>query len=151
MANFLGGQSSSHSLGPAVLDGIDFDIRGRSNQFWGDIARFLTTPQCPFLDAWIGNALTTSLFYFVWAQFCYNPPCQYISGGIISNLENAWKQWTSSIPANKIFLGLPTSPQAAGSGFIAAELTSNVLLAIQVSAKYRGVTLWSRYYDAQSG
>lgn len=39
--NFLGGQSSSRPLGPAVLDGIDFDIEGGSNQHWDDLARYL--------------------------------------------------------------------------------------------------------------
>ncbi|TKY58832.1 Acidic endochitinase [Spatholobus suberectus] len=164
--NFLGGLSSSRPLGPAVLDGIDFDIEGGSNQHWGDLARFLkgygmakqgkqvyitAAPQCPFPDAWIGNALTTGLFDYVWVQFYNNPPCQYTSGEI-SNLEDAWKQWTTSIPANKIFLGLPASSQAAGSGFIpSADLISKVLPTIKGSAKYGGVMLWSRYYDVQSG
>ncbi|XP_028762090.1 acidic endochitinase-like [Neltuma alba] len=161
--NFLGGQSSSRPLGPAVLDGIDFDIEGGSNHYWGDLARYLKSygnqgrkvyitaaPQCPFPDAWIGNALKTGLFDYVWVQFYNNPPCQYSSG--ITNLDDAWKQWTSDIPANKIFLGLPASPEAAGSGFIpASDLTSTVLPKIKASAKYGGVMLWSRYYDAQSG
>ncbi|XP_020204672.1 acidic endochitinase [Cajanus cajan] len=159
--NFLGGQSPTRPLGPAVLDGIDFDIEGGSNQHWGHLARFLkgygkqvyitAAPQCPFPDAWIGNALTTGLFDYVWVQFYNNPPCQYTSGEI-SNLEYAWKQWISGIPANKIFLGLPASPQAAGRGFLpASDFTSKVLPAIKGSAKYGGVMLWSRYYDVQSG
>jgi len=159
--NFLGGESSSRPLGPAVLDGIDFDIEGGSNQHWGDLARLLkgygkqvnitAAPQCPFPDAWIGNALTTGLFYYVWIQFYNNPPCQYTSGAI-SNLENAWKQWITGIPANKIFLGLPASSEAAGSGFIpSADLISEVLPAIKGSSKYGGVMVWSRYYDVQSG
>ncbi|XP_054792118.1 acidic endochitinase-like [Prosopis cineraria] len=162
--NFLGGQSSSRPLGPAVLDGIDFDSEGGSNQHWGDLARFLrgygangkkkvyitAAPQCIFPDAWIGNALKTGLFDYVWVQFYNNPPCQYSSG--MTSFEDAWKQWTSDIPANKIFLGLPASPEAAGTGFISAtNLTSAVLPALKTSAKYGGVMLWSRYYDAQSG
>ncbi|KAL5100137.1 hypothetical protein RYX36_004464 [Vicia faba] len=159
--NFLGGQSPSRPLGPAVLDGIDFDIEGGTNLYWDDLAKYLkgysenvyltAAPQCPFPDAWIGNALKTGLFDCVWVQFYNNPPCQY-SGGAISNLEDAWKQWISDIPAKKIFLGLPASPEAAGSGFIAAtDLTSKVLPAIKDSSKYGGVMLWSRYYDGQSG
>ncbi|KAG5001827.1 hypothetical protein JHK87_022899 [Glycine soja] len=167
--NFLGEHSSTtrRPLGSAVLDGIDFDIEGGSNKHWGDLARILkgygmakqskkvyitAAPQCPFPDAWIGNALTTGLFDFVWVQFYNNPPCQYNSSGAISNLEDAWKQWITSIPANKIFLGLPASPLAAGSGFIpSADLISNVLPAIKGSSKYGGVMLWSRYYDVLSG
>ncbi|KAG5017365.1 hypothetical protein JHK85_023501 [Glycine max] len=121
-------QLSSRPLGPAILDDIDFDIEDGSNQHWGDLAKFLkgygmakqgkqafitAAPQCPFPDAWIGNALTTGLFDI--------------------SLEDAWKQ-------------------VAGSGFIpSADLISKVLPAIKGSAKYGGVMMWSRYYDAQSG
>lgn len=162
--NFLGGHSSSRPLGPAVLDGIDFDIEGGSNKYWGDLARSLkkyskrgkkvyitAAPQCPFPDAWLGNALKTRLFDHVWVQFYNNPPCQYTPGDV-SNLENAWKQWISDIPARKIFLGLSASPQAASSGFIPVrDLISKVLLAIQDSKIYGGVMLWSKYYDDQTG
>ncbi|KAF9595711.1 hypothetical protein IFM89_003453 [Coptis chinensis] len=162
--NFLGGQSSSRPLGDAVLDGIDFDIEGGSNLYWDDLARYLSgyskkgkkvyltaAPQCPFPDAWVGGALTTGLFDYVWVQFFNNPPCQYASGSI-TNLEDAWKQWTTSIPGAQIFLGLPAAPQAAGSGFIPVnDLTSEVLPAIKGSSKYGGVMLWSKYYDDQTG
>ncbi|KAH7577996.1 hypothetical protein JRO89_XS01G0325200 [Xanthoceras sorbifolium] len=162
--NFLGGQSSSRPLGNAVLDGIDFDIEGGTSLHWDDLARYLSgystqsnkvyltaAPQCPYPDAWVGGALKTGLFDYVWVQFYNNPPCQYTSGSV-SSLEDAWKQWTTDIPATKIFLGLPASPEAAGSGFIpASDLTSQVLPAIKGSAKYGGVILWSKYYDDQSG
>ncbi|CAB4301966.1 unnamed protein product [Prunus armeniaca] len=162
--NFLGGHSSSRPLGAAVLDGIDFDIEGGTDQHWDDLARYLSgyskkgkkvyltaAPQCPFPDAWVGNALKTGLFDNVWVQFYNNPPCQYTSGDV-ANLEDSWKQWTSAIPAHKIFLGLPAAPQAAGSGFIpATDLNSQILPAIKSSAKYGGVMLWSKYYDDITG
>ncbi|OUZ99424.1 Glycoside hydrolase [Macleaya cordata] len=152
--NFLGGKSDSRPLGDAVLDGIDFDIEGGTNQHWDELARYLkgyAAPQCPFPDAWIGDALKTGLFDYVWVQFYNNPPCQYTSGAV-SNLEDAWKQWTSSIPATKIFLGLPAAPQAAGSGFIpSSDLISTVIPAIKGSEKYGGVMLWSKYYDDLTG
>nr|ABL74451.1 class III chitinase [Casuarina glauca] len=162
--NFLGGQSSSRPFGPVILDGIDFDIEGGTNKHWDELARYLSrysnqgkkvyltaAPQCPFPDTWIENALKTGLFDYVWVQFYNNPPCQY-SSGELANLEDAWKQWTSDIPTNKIFLGLPASPEAAGSGYIpVADLTSNVLPAIKGSSKYGSVMLWSKYYDDQSG
>ncbi|CAI9764176.1 unnamed protein product [Fraxinus pennsylvanica] len=162
--NFLGGKSSSRPLGNAVLDGIDFDIEGGTSQHWDELARYLSkystrskkvyltaAPQCPFPDTWVGGALKTGLFDYVWVQFYNNPPCQYASGDI-SNLKKAWKEWISSIPATKIFLGLPAAPDAAGSGFIpVADLTSTVLPAIKGSTKYGGVMLWSKYYDDQTG
>ncbi|KAI6707724.1 hypothetical protein NL676_010686 [Syzygium grande] len=161
--NFLGGQSSSRPLGDAVLDGIDFDIEGGTTQHWDDLARDLSAyssggnkvyltaaPQCPYPDAWVGGALQTGLFDYVWVQFYNNPPCEYSSGNV-GNLEDAWKQWTS-ITAGQIFLGLPAAAEAAGSGFIpASDLTSTVLPTIKGYPKYGGVMLWSRYYDGRTG
>ncbi|KAB2086450.1 hypothetical protein ERO13_A04G029800v2 [Gossypium hirsutum] len=162
--NFLRGQSASRPFGDAILDGIDFDIEGGTNQHWDDLAKYLSgysqqgkkvyltaAPQCPFPDAWVGGALKTGLFDYVWVQFYNNPQCQCTDGDI-TNLEQAWKQWTNDVPATKIFLGLPASPEAAGSGFIPiSDLTSQVLPAIKGSAKYGGVMLWSKYYDDQTG
>jgi chitinase len=55
-----------------------------------------------------------------------------------------------TVPAKQIFLGLPASPQAAGSGFIPADdLKSDVLPLIKTSGKYGGIMLWSKYYDDQ--
>ncbi|KAL3813214.1 hypothetical protein ACJIZ3_014482 [Penstemon smallii] len=157
--NFLGGKSPSRPLGDAVLDGIDFDIEGGTNLYWDDLARYLSNygkrggkkvyltaaPQCPFPDYYIGNALQTGLFDYVWVQFYNNPPCQYSSG--ITSFEDSWKDWTS-VPAGKIFLGLPASPEAAGTGYVTAgELTAKVLPVIKGDDKYGGVMLWDRYHD----
>ncbi|KAF8037967.1 hypothetical protein BT93_B0728 [Corymbia citriodora subsp. variegata] len=161
--NFLGGNSSSRPLGDAVLNGIDFDVEGGSNAHFDDLATYLSeyskrgnkvyltaAPQCPYPDAWLGGALETGLFDYVWVQFYNNPPCQY-NASAIDNLEDAWKQWIT-IPAKQIFLGLPASPDAAGSGFVTvSDLLSEVLPSIQQYPEYGGVMLWSRYYDDQSG
>ena len=40
--NYLGDELSPHPLGPAILDGIDFDIEGGTNQHWDDLARYLS-------------------------------------------------------------------------------------------------------------
>ncbi|KAJ9679656.1 hypothetical protein PVL29_021550 [Vitis rotundifolia] len=130
--NFLGGQSSSRPLGDAVLDGIDFDIKLGSTQYWDDLAR------------------KEGLFDYVWVQFYNNAPCQYTTGNT-NKLLNSWNRWTSSINS-RIFLGLPAASAAAGSGFIPANvLTSQILPVIKRSPKYGGVMLWSKYYDDQSG
>ncbi|KAF5464396.1 hypothetical protein F2P56_014473 [Juglans regia] len=155
--NFLGGQSNSRPLGDAVLDGIDFDIEGGTTQHWDELARALSAfsqqkkvyltaaPQCPFPDAWLKGALDTGLFDYVWVQFYNNPPCQY--SGNADNLKSYWNQW-NTIQAGQIFLGLPASPEAAGSGYISPDvLNSDVLPAIKSSSKYGGVMLWSRNYD----
>ncbi|KAK3010400.1 hypothetical protein RJ639_012887 [Escallonia herrerae] len=159
--NFLGGKSTSRPLGNATLDGIDFDIELGSNQYWDDLTRYLKAyckkvyltgaPQCPFPDNFLGGALNTRLFDYVWVQFYNNPPCQYTTGNT-SDILSSWNRWTTSVSARKIFLGLPAAPQAAGSGFIPADvLTSEILPVISKSAKYGGVMLWSKYWDDQSG
>ncbi|KAA8520705.1 hypothetical protein F0562_015023 [Nyssa sinensis] len=151
------GQSSSRPLGDAILDGIDFDIEGGTTQHWDELARALSdfnqqrkvyltaAPQCPFPDAWMGGAIGTGLFDYVWVQFYNNAPCEYSGNG--DNLNNAWNQWTT-IQANQVFLGLPAASNAAGSGFIPADvLVSQVLPSIKSSPKYGGVMLWSRGFD----
>uniref|UniRef100_A0A0E0C0Y8 GH18 domain-containing protein n=1 Tax=Oryza meridionalis TaxID=40149 RepID=A0A0E0C0Y8_9ORYZ len=85
--------------------------------------------------------------------FYNNPPCQYAAGsGGAANLLDAWLQWTSGVEARYIFLGLPASPGATGSGFIpVGSLESQVLPALKTSSKYGGMMLWSKYYDDQDG
>ncbi|RCV28244.1 hypothetical protein SETIT_5G390000v2 [Setaria italica] len=161
--SYLGGTSSSRPLGDAVLDGIDFDIELGSAKFWDNLAKDLkgmgkntgtsvllsAAPQCPFPDEWDGGAISTGLFDFVWVQFYNNPECQFSSGR--SAFLDAWKQW-ESVPAGKIFLGLPASKDAAGTGFVpAGQLTSQVLPLIRGSSKYGGVMLWSKFYDDRTG
>ncbi|XWS37924.1 hypothetical protein CRYUN_Cryun19dG0086900 [Craigia yunnanensis] len=162
--SFLGGKSRSRPLGDAVLDGIDFDIELGSTKYWDDLARYLSAyssqgrkvyltaaPQCPFPDRFLGTALTTGLFDYVWIQFYNNRPCQYTSGNT-NNLVNSWNRWTSSINAGKIFLGLPAAPAAAGSGYIPPNvLTSQILPVIRSSANYGGVMLWSKFFDDRNG
>ncbi|GAB4826294.1 hypothetical protein Ancab_040357 [Ancistrocladus abbreviatus] len=162
--NFLGGTSTSRPLGSAVLDGFDFDIELGSTLYWDDLARdlalyslkgrkvYLTAaPQCPFPDEHLGTALSTGLFDYVWVQFYNNPPCEYLNGNI-TNLISSWNTWASERYIKRLFLGLPASTQAAGSGFMPADvLTSQVLPIIKKSTKYGGVMFWSRYWDEQSG
>ncbi|GMH19628.1 hypothetical protein Nepgr_021469 [Nepenthes gracilis] len=162
--NFLGGRSSSRPLGDAVLDGFDFDIELGSTLYWNDLARdlksyclggrkvYLTAaPQCPFPDKYLGTALKTGLFDYVWVQFYNNPPCEYLNGNV-TNLINSWHTWASKRYIRRLFLGLPAATQAAGSGFIPADvLITEVLPVIKESRKYGGVMLWSKYWDDQSG
>ncbi|XP_078151216.1 hevamine-A-like [Carex rostrata] len=161
--NYLGGSSSSRPLGSAVLDGIDFDIESGSSDYYGDLANYLSqyssqskkvyltaAPQCPYPDSYLGPALQTGLFDYVWVQFYNNPQCQYSSGNT-NNLVSSWNKWTSSFKVTNVFLGIPASSSAAGSGYIPPnDLTSKVLPAIKGSSKYGGIMLWNRYYDLQN-
>nr|AFY08286.1 class III chitinase [Acacia koa] len=158
--NFLGGRSNSRPLGNAVLDGIDFDIEAGPGQHWDELARALkrfnqklilsAAPQCPFPDSHLRSAINTGLFNYVWVQFYNNPSCQY-TGGNINNLVNSYKQWTT-VKASQVFLGVPASTAAAGSGFIPVNvMNSQVLPAIKGSTKYGGVMLYDRFNDLKNG
>nr|DAD43249.1 TPA_asm: hypothetical protein HUJ06_001479 [Nelumbo nucifera] len=72
--------------------------------------------------------------------------------GNVSKLLSSWTKWTSSIQATKFFLGLPASPQAAGSGYIPTNvLIHQILPKIKASPKYGGVMLWNKYLDDKNG
>ncbi|KAK1276755.1 hypothetical protein QJS04_geneDACA011142 [Acorus gramineus] len=160
--NYLGGSSPNRPLGPAVLDGIDFDIeRPYHSAHYDDLARFLSAysqrgrkvylsaaPQCIYPDLSLGPALATGLFDYVWVQFYNNQPCQY-NGGSIGNLVSSWNRWTSSVKAGKIFLGVPAKRRAAPRGGYIPKgvLTSQVLPAVKGSPMYGGIMVWDRYND----
>ncbi|KAL5538754.1 hypothetical protein UlMin_043864 [Ulmus minor] len=162
--NFLGGKSSNRPLGSAVLDGIDFDIEKPGTLHWDDLARYLKShstkarpvylsaaPQCPFPDNSLGKALHTGLFDFVWVQFYNNGPCQYSSGNI-NKLVNSWEKWTSSIKANKFFVGLPAASEAAPSGgyIPPSVLVNRILPVVKKTKSYGGVMLWNKFYDKRT-
>nr|2GSJ_A Chain A, protein PPL-2 [Parkia platycephala] len=159
--NFLGGRSSSRPLGDAVLDGVDFDIE-HGGAYYDALARRLSehnrggkkvflsaAPQCPFPDQSLNKALSTGLFDYVWVQFYNNPQCEFNSGNP-SNFRNSWNKWTSSFNA-KFYVGLPASPEAAGSGYVPPQqLINQVLPFVKRSPKYGGVMLWDRFNDLKT-
>lgn len=155
---YLGGQSASRPLGPAILDGIDFDIEAAGGtSYWDELVRALAgfnsqrkvylsaAPQCPIPDAHLDTAIQTGLFDYVWVQFYNNEQCHYVNNA--DNLLARWNEWTG-VNSNQIFLGLPAAPEAAGGGYIPPDvLIAQVLPTIKSSPKYGGVMLWNRFYD----
>ncbi|BBM99615.1 protein MpGH18.1 [Marchantia polymorpha subsp. ruderalis] len=165
--NYLGGSSSSSPLGAAKLDGIDLDIEQGGSQYYPDLIMALKTmaqsnaykrlyvtaaPQCPFPDASLGpasgTALSTGLVDLVFVQF-YNNYCGY--GGGLDQLVTVWRQWAGALPGSQIFLGLPASPDAAGSGYVdPSTVTGQIIPAISTVPNYGGVMLFSVFYDKQN-
>ncbi|KAK4847649.1 hypothetical protein QYF36_004315 [Acer negundo] len=132
--NFLGGQSNSRPLGEAVLDGIDFDIEQGEPQYAALARRSI-----------VRGYLT------VWVQFYNNPPCEYISSNP-NKFKNSWNQWTSSIKAEKFYVGLPASCAAAGDGYVPTNvLISEVLPFVKSNSKYGGIMFWDKFNDDHSG
>ncbi|XP_061363438.1 basic endochitinase-like [Gastrolobium bilobum] len=159
--NFLGGQSNSRPFGDAILDGVDFDIEGGEPHYAalarrlhdhgaGSRKKFYLTaaPQCPFKNNILNGALSTGLFDYVWVQFYNNPVCEFTTNNP-NSFKNSWNQWITY--PGQIFVGLPASKAAAGSGFVPSQALINQLLPLVRSPKYGGVMLWDRYNDLQSG
>ncbi|KAF8780711.1 hypothetical protein HU200_001316 [Digitaria exilis] len=142
---YLGGHSKSRPFGDAVLDGVDFDIEHGGSKHYDDLASARS------LTGMLGQALETGLFDRVHVQFYNNPVCSYRSSNVEA-FTKAWQRWTRSFPRSSVYLGLPASPRAAGSGYVEpATLVSKVLPIVRRSKNYGGIMLWSRYWDLQTG
>jgi len=144
--NFLGGQSSSHPLGPAILDGIDFDIEGGTDQHRDDFSRsytkqgkrvyFTAAPPMPIPWCFDRKVVLTPF------EFNYTTTLLASILGILIIMKmlgnNAFQ-----VSLLKIFSRVyPAAPDAAGSDFIpVSNLSSKVLAAIKGSTRYGGVML----------
>ncbi|KAF3340088.1 hevamine-A-like protein [Carex littledalei] len=127
--NYLGGTSSNRPLGSAVLDGIDFDIELGGTNYYDDLAKFLSAYSSRGKKVYLTGA----------------PQCPYPDSHLGKALSSGLFDY---VWATKIFVGLPASSAAAGSGYIPPNiLNSQVLPVVKSSPKYGGIMLWSRYYD----
>lgn len=83
--------------------GVDFDIEGGTNQYWDDLARYMSSyvkegmkvhwtaaPQYPCPDAWVGGASRRVCSIMFGSSSATNALCQYTPGKIM-NLALAWK------------------------------------------------------------
>jgi len=149
--------ASERPFGSAILDGFDFDIENHINTGYAAMANELrlifatdsskqyylgAAPQCPYPDASVGNLLQESVIDFVFIQF-YNNYC---------NLGTSWFNWdtwldyaeNTSPNANvKLFVGVPGSIRAAGSGYNPPELIEDYLTSdILSSPHFGGISMW---------
>ncbi|XP_020204575.1 hevamine-A [Cajanus cajan] len=157
--NFLSAQYGP--LGRVTLNGISFDIE-KSEEHWDNLAKELdtlrrtkghyfflsATPQCQIPTPFLGKAIATNLFEYIFVQFRNNPLCTY-SNGDVKPVLDTWDKWVDSVlPNNSLFLGLPAR---AGSGYIPPHvLNSHVLPHAKKASNYEGVALWDRQSDRQS-
>jgi len=160
--NFLSGEFGP--LGSVMLDGVDFHVE-TSEDYWDDLARELdllrqttgryfylsAAPQCPTDPIpYLGKAIATNLFDYIFVQFYDNPSCSYTDG--TSALLESWDKWVDSVASNNsLFVGVPAAP-SAGDGYIPPEvLNDEVLPHAKEASNYGGVMLWDRYRDVQNG
>jgi chitinase len=158
-----GGSSDIRPFGDSVIDGFDLDIEGGSTVGYVAFSKKLrelfnsdsskdyyitAAPQCPMPDYFVNGVITQSEIDFVFVQF-YNNYCgmqAWETNNANSNFN--YQAWDSLIksspnPKGKIYLGVPASLSAAGSGYVGIDTV--VEAANYLQSKYDsfgGVMMW---------
>lgn len=149
---FGGGTSSTRPFGDAVIDGFDLDIENNNNvgyaaltnklrqNFAGGNYYITGAPQCVYPDASLGDALEHGYFDFVFVQF-YNNPCGVDKAGFN---WNTWRDYAASSrnPNVKIYLGIPGSSSAAGSGYTLPGGIETIVSKIKGDSCFGGIMMW---------
>ncbi|CAL0333313.1 unnamed protein product [Lupinus luteus] len=160
LENYLSGNHGP--LGNVSLDGIDLgDVADSEHLKWDELVKAINgstterkiylsaSPECVYPDYYLGTAIRTGLFDYIWVEFYYQNPCIYSSGSAEDLIEQ-WKVWTSDVPNSKIFLGLTATNTIAG--YIEPHaLKSDVLPFVKEASNYGGIMIWDRYHDRNSG
>lgn len=155
MWNLFGeGTSNTRPFDDSVVDGFDLDIENNLPAgypaFVAKLRQLYATgkkdyyisaaPQCPIPDASLNNVLTNAQVDFAFIQF-YNNYCK-----IGNNFNwNDWANWANSDAYNKnikLYLGLPGSPAAAGSGYVDADTAKSTIQSISGNSHFGGVAIW---------
>ncbi|CAI4035195.1 hypothetical protein SMKI_12G3430 [Saccharomyces mikatae IFO 1815] len=147
--------ASERPFDSAVVDGFDFDIENNNKVGYSTLAAKLrilfaegtkqyylsAAPQCPYPDASVGDLLENADIDFAFIQF-YNNYCS-VSGQF--NWDT-WLTYAQTVSPNrniKLFLGLPGSASAAGSGYISdVSLLQSTIGEISSSSSFGGIALW---------
>ncbi|KAJ8653998.1 hypothetical protein O0I10_010334 [Lichtheimia ornata] len=153
---FGGGDSKTRPFGDSIIDGFDLDIEGGGSTgyvaminelrtlFKKDSSKdyFITAaPQCPFPDAMLGDVISEAGVDAVNVQF-YNNYCS--TTGSSFNFDQ-WDDWAKNKSPNKdvkVFLGIPGSSTAAGSGYAKIEDLKPIIKDLSKYSSYGGVTVW---------
>ncbi|KAI9316179.1 glycoside hydrolase superfamily [Dichotomocladium elegans] len=154
---FGGGHSKTRPFGTAVIDGFDLDIEGGGSTGYVTLVKELRSlfkkdrskhyyitaaPQCPYPDVILGSVINSVGFDAIHVQFYNN----YCALGTSSFNFAAWDKWAKTSSPNKkvkIFIGIPGSKSAAGSGYVSfAKLKSTVNMVRSRYSSYGGVVIW---------
>ncbi len=151
-------------FGRAVLDGFDLDFEspiengvpfaGRLRRLMNQdrVGKYLLTaaPQCVYPDV-ADNAMLSGNVSFdaVFVQF-YNNPCgvQSFHAGVTNQPFfdfSTWDDWARTRSANphvKVFVGVPASSEAAGSGYVSASALGPVIDYCKHFGSFGGVMMW---------
>ncbi|EPE08108.1 glycoside hydrolase family 18 protein [Ophiostoma piceae UAMH 11346] len=145
------------------VDGFDFDIEEKfdDESTWNTLittlrAKYTTVsgdylitaaPQCPYKDSsfQMTEIIAGSKFDIIWVQFYNNPVCDGLNGGF--NFDD----WVSHLDATvnsdtPIFIGLPASENAAGSGYLTPKEFEDLIVQYRNNDRFGGVMLWDEYF-----
>ncbi|KAI8343847.1 glycoside hydrolase superfamily, partial [Blakeslea trispora] len=151
---FGGGSAKNRPFGDAEIDGIDLDIEGGQPTGYVSLVRAVRSkfgsgflvgaaPQCPFPDVILGSVIDSIGFDYVNVQF-YNNYCSAAGG---SFNYDTWANWATSTSPNKdvkVFLTIPGSNTAAGTGYAPISTIQSVVSKIssQYPGTFGGVSVW---------
>ena len=161
---FLGGTSETRPFGDAVLDGFDLDTEGGSDIGYTEFVNRLrehfdadssksyyvsAAPQCVIPDIYLNSVITSAKIDFLFVQF-YNNYCgmQAWETNNANSVFNyaAWDELVKSSPnpSAKIYLGVPASESASGTGYkpIATVLEAANYLQQTYSTTFGGIMMW---------
>ncbi|KAI0236174.1 Chitinase 2, partial [Massospora cicadina] len=156
---YLGGNHLVRPFGSAILDGVDLDLEGGSQDYYDTFlttlrSKFDTTdnkyyitasPQCVYPDRNLERILDTNYLDALFIQF-YNNHCGVQSFEDKRSWNwNLWETWATHTSKNngiKLFLGIPASSLAASSGYAAPHQIFSILKAIRNSQHFGGVMIW---------
>lgn len=156
--------SAARPFGKSVVNGFDFDFESTMNNGEAFAQQLRTlmdgataptggwmltaAPQCPFPDASDNLILSNVKMDAVFVQF-YNNYCgvqSYVAGSTTQNNfdMNTWDTWAkgSKNPDVKVFLGVPASSTAAGSGYESASALAAVIAYSKTFSSFGGVMMW---------
>lgn len=164
---FGGGNSDTRPFGTAVIDGFDLDIEGGSSTGYsvfvtkmreyydayaeaGEKRMYISgAPQCPIPDSFLNDAMISSYFDFYFVQF-YNNYCgiNFWEAGDSSTTFNfaAWDTFAKSSgynPDAKVYLGVPASASAAGTGYVDINTLSSAISELASTySSFGGIMMW---------
>ncbi|KAA1473456.1 glycoside hydrolase family 18 protein [Dentipellis sp. KUC8613] len=160
---FLGGSSDTRPFGKVVLDGIDLDIETQGQDFYdvfvnrirsnakGNSKQFFITgaPQCILPDGHLNTALLNSDLDAIYVQFYNNKQCA-LDNKSGFNMA-AWDNFAKTKSHNKnikVYIGAPSSTNAAGIGFVDANTLSGIITSSQKSFSSMGGVMLFDITDA---
>ena len=160
---FGGGSSDTRPFGDSIVDGFDLDIEGGSTVGYAAFSNKLrelystdsskeyyiaAAPQCPVPDTYLNSAITESKIDFLFVQF-YNNYCGMQAWQANNANPNfnyaAWDSLVKSSPnpSAKVYLGVPASSTAAGSGYVGIDTVVQAANYLQSTySTFGGVMMW---------